>query len=86
MQRTEPELERSATEQPAKDTLRWAGAIDELLPKDFKHQHKHPEQDDKTDQHNRDDGLRLNLCLRRYSTSVELGTFPLPAEQVGGRR
>jgi|307.fasta_scaffold475153_1 hypothetical protein len=44
--------------------LREAGAIDELrLPNDFNYQHKHPEPDDKTDRHNRDDGLRLSLRL-----------------------
>jgi hypothetical protein len=44
--------------------VRKAGAIDELRqPNDFKYQHNHPEPDDKTDQHNRDDGFRLNLRL-----------------------
>jgi len=44
--------------------LRKDGAIDELRrPNDFKYQHNHPEPDDKTDRHNRDDGLRLSLRL-----------------------
>ena len=65
MQRTEPKLERSATEQLSKRYVAPLLAQYELLlPNDFKHQHKHPEQDDKTDQHNRDDGLPLNLRLR----------------------
>jgi hypothetical protein len=64
MQRTEPELERSVTEQLAKDTLRRCWRSHELLPKDFKHQHKQAERNDKTDQYNRDDGFRLSLRLR----------------------
>src|SRR5262249_13975904 len=35
----------------------------ELLPKDFKHQHKRAEGDDNTDQHYRDFGLRISLRL-----------------------